>query len=126
MTERCSTEHFLCVCDVLVTDKQSVTFDELARWAAFVMETPIRALYKEGRKFFCAPDEERETARLRVIAVLDESVIAAYLVHADQENLFTLGSVMEVLGKNAKALVRREHCMVVQAYVNLFVCACEQ
>jgi hypothetical protein len=42
---------FLCVCDVLVADRNSVTRPELAGWSAYILQTPIRDLYLEGRKF---------------------------------------------------------------------------
>lgn len=46
--------NFLCICDLLVHNKSSVSFQELLMWSEFVCSEPVRALFIEGRRLYDA------------------------------------------------------------------------
>lgn len=52
---------FLCICDLLIENMYAVTFPELLRWSAFVVQKPVRALYKDGRRLYTAFKEVAST-----------------------------------------------------------------
>ena len=123
----------MCICDVLIEDKFSVTTHELEIWASYIIDTPVRPLYGEGRKIYNVLQTDlkkslgKECVRLAVNS-LDISVIKSYRDnHPKEENLLMLGNIFEVLGKNSKALLsNKDYAILIRDYVNLFIGACDK
>jgi hypothetical protein len=124
-------ERFLCLCDLFLQDKQSITFQELWDWSSCCDKYPNRLLYQEGRKFFCAngldkrledfTEEEKQEHLAYCLEKIDVEKIRSFVERLPREkNLLTLGEIMEVMGKNAHTLLNPVNGKVVSDYVNLF------
>lgn len=91
---------FLCVCDVLVADRNSVTRPELAGWSAYILQTPIRDLYMEGRKFNLTHNLQESVDQL------DIDKISAYLQRersrGAHEVISTVGRHIDSIACNPK------------------------
>ena len=117
-------QKFLCICDVLLSDKESITFEELKAWSDYIVETPIRALYAEGRKLNLYKDQKFDTMKSAksVVDSIDTSVIAAYLFQCPkEEGLLGLGQIFEIIGKHSNVLINNpEYGNLIKDYVTLY------
>jgi len=116
MEEYITKQKFLCICDLLLVGKESITLEELKLWSDYIVETPIRALYSEGRKLHGKNIDVKGIAES-----IDISLIASYLNRQSEENLLGLGKIFKVLGKNSNVLLSNpKHGKLINNYIGLF------
>jgi hypothetical protein len=84
---------FLCICDVLVADHDSITKKELDEWATYVVNTPVRELYTEARKVVLLGGN------------VNKKVIKAYL---ESERLQGVHECFRVVGANLENLANNQ------------------